>query len=303
MGGSSYSSDTYNHIRATYVGKSINEVFHSRAIDPAMNPKGLLFRESRDSEANPEALPIIVGLDVTGSMGLIPHALCQGKLGTMIETMIRHQIKHPAVMFMGIGDHLCDDAPLQVGQFESGAVELNRWLTSVWLEGGGGGQNVESYLLAWLVAARHTVCDHFEKRKRKGYLFTIGDEWCHQELEAGFLSTCIGYQTQQAISREIILAEAQRNYEVFHIHINSTGYRNDDSVIGPWKRLLGERLLLLDDHENVAELIAGTVSIIEGARIDDVVAGFIEPVDSSVTRALATVVGSSMHSVKGTVSL
>lgn len=37
-------------------------------------------RECRDSEEHPESLPIIIALDVTGSMGMVPHSLITGGL-------------------------------------------------------------------------------------------------------------------------------------------------------------------------------------------------------------------------------
>ena len=40
--------------------------------------------------------------------------------------------------FVAVGDATCDRAPLQVGQFESAAKEMDQWLTWSFLEGGGG---------------------------------------------------------------------------------------------------------------------------------------------------------------------
>lgn len=37
-------------------------------------------RECRDSEEHPETTPIIIALDVTGSMGRIPHDLVKNQL-------------------------------------------------------------------------------------------------------------------------------------------------------------------------------------------------------------------------------
>ena len=131
-------------------------------------PSKALLRESRDSTSNPNSLPVIIALDVTGSMRTIPHSLVKEGLPNMVGNMIQRGVTDPAILFLGIGDHTCDDAPLQVGQFESGDEELDLWLTRTWLEGHGGGNNGESYLLAWYFAAKHTITDAWEKRGQKG---------------------------------------------------------------------------------------------------------------------------------------
>ena len=79
-------------------------------------------------------------------------------------------------MFGAIGDHECDSCPLQVGQFESGDVELDMWLTRTFLEKGGGGNNGESYGLAWFMANNFIRTDAKDKRQQKGFVLTIGDE-------------------------------------------------------------------------------------------------------------------------------
>ena len=169
MGYARWSSDAYAHLRASYATKSGDDIFtnnRSRTIAPEMNPYGLSFRESRDSEAHPNSLAISVFLDVTGSMGRIPEQLIRHKLGSLMDTLTGHGVDSPQILFSAIGDHLSDSAPLQVGQFESGTQELSACLSSIFIERGGGGQNMESYLLAWLVGGRHTSIDCFEKRQR-----------------------------------------------------------------------------------------------------------------------------------------
>src|SRR5689334_13958049 len=265
MGNSSWSKDAYNHLRANYATKSTARVFINRSIDKDMSPRGVAFRESRDSTEHPESLAIGVFLDETGSMGSIPDMLVRHKLGNLMNTLIEHGIPDASVLFGGIGDQYSDNSPLQVGQFESGTDELNSWLTKIFLEGNGGGQSMESYSLAWLFFARHTSIDCFEKRNQKGFLFTIGDEGVHKMLERDFLTDLLGYRFYEDIPAEQLLAEAQRMYHVFHLHVTETGA--SVGIIDGWRKLLQERLIIVDDYNNIAEIIASTVAVVMGADL------------------------------------
>lgn len=286
MGYSKWSSDTYTKMQATYSRQSRSAIFRSNAIHADLDPRGLIVRESRDSVEHPNALAIGVFLDVTGSMGRIPEMLIRHKLGSLMDTLIDHGIDDPQVMFSAIGDHLSDRAPLQVGQFESGTEELNDCLSKIFLEGGGGGQNKESYALAWLVGGRHTAIDCFEKRRTKGFLFTIGDEMCWESMDAPRLQNIMGYRQAESLNARQLLQEAQEMYHVFHIHINETGYRDNPTVMHFWRDLLGERFLVLDDHRALAEVIASTVALVSGVDPDRLLQTFDSQTAGSVQQAL-----------------
>lgn len=292
MGYTSWSKDAYDHLKKSYKTKSRSDIFKSdktRMIAPEMDPKGLAFRESRDSAAHPNSLALGVFLDVTGSMGRIPEQLIRHKLGSLMDTLLEHDVQDPQVMFTAIGDHISDRAPLQVGQFESGTDELNACLANVFIEGGGGGQNKESYLLAWLIAGRHTSIDCFEKRGQKGFIFTIGDEKSWDSIDSKRLKNLMGYAETEPINAKDLLAQAQRTYHVFHIHINETGYRNNPDVFGYWRDLLGERFLILDDHTALAELIASTVAVMSGVDLAKVTSSFDKDTANMVKKSLVNV--------------
>ncbi len=305
MGNSRWSSDAYTTLKSDYSKMATDDIFTSRNdIDPSMSPVGVKYRESRDSEAHPESLAIGIFLDVTGSMGVIPEILVRQKLGALVETMLNHGIEHPAIMFGAIGDHIADNVPLQVGQFESGTIELNEWLTKTFLEGGGGGQNMESYLLAYLFSARHTSIDCFEKRGTKGFLFTIGDEKSWDQVDADHLKAIMGYPQSDPITLGDILAEVQRTYHVFHVHINQTGYKDDPDVIGHWRGLLGERLIILDDYNALAEVIASTVAVMRGVDLASVTASFDSATAALVNHALLNVANTDLATTnKGIIDL
>ena len=294
MGYTKWSDDAYDYLKTSRSSASVNDIFTNNSrgrTSDKMLPFGVKFRESRDSDAHPESLSIAVFLDVTGSMGKIPEILVREKLGALMNTMIEHGIAHPQILFGAIGDHHSDRFPLQVGQFESGTNELDMWLTDIYIEGGGGGQNRESYTLAWLFCARHTSCDCFEKRGQKSFLFTIGDEMAWDVLQQAKLKDLMGYPQGDDLSDKQLLAEVLKSYHAYHIHINQGSYNNDPEVLGYWRNILGERLIILDDYNLVAETIASTVAIIHGIDSSKVLASF----DAKT----AKLVGSALANIKG----
>lgn len=143
MGYTSYCADV-REVRASslcYASAPVDVTFkqqRERKIHDSMSPQGIVVRECRDSDVHPNTIPIILTLDVTGSMGAIPRQLIADGLPTMMGTLIQNGVPDASLMFMAIGDHECDRFPLQVGQFESGDEELDMWLTRTYLEGGGG---------------------------------------------------------------------------------------------------------------------------------------------------------------------
>jgi hypothetical protein len=219
-----------------------------------MDPKNIKVRESRDSAEHPESVAIIIALDVTGSMGSIPESIVRRGLPTLMDSMIQAGIKDPQVLFMGIGDHVYDRAPLQVGQFESSAELLDRWLTKVYLEGGGGGNSWESYTLAWLIAARHTSIDCFEKRKQKGFLFTVGDETINPDIPGDVIQRLTGIGQAETISSQMLYEEVSKKYNAYHFHVNHNG-RNCTG----WKEVVGQNLIILDDYHQLSKQIADIV--------------------------------------------
>ena len=292
MGYSSWSDDAYTSLSSSkdYASKSADDIF-SKSANKDMLPKGIDVRESRDSDEHPESLAVMVFLDDTGSMGRIPEDIVKNELPTLMNTIIDNGIKHPQVLFGAINDHnTYVDAPIQLGQFESGTEELDKWLTSVAIQSGGGAQARESYLLAWYAAGRHTSIDCFEKRNEKGFLITIGDEMSWDSLSPEAIEKIFGGEASESVTDKQLLDEAQRLYNVYHIHVNEASYRDDPQVLGYWEEMLGERLIVLNDYKAICATIATLIAVQHGVDIKDVTSKFDAKTAGHVTTALATVV-------------
>ena len=103
MGTARWNHDDWSDYAAATSRKNTEAVFTSRSMAPDPNPFGVVARESRDSDLNPEATAVIVGLDVTGSMGMIADALAREGLGTMVEEILARQpVPDPHILCMGI---------------------------------------------------------------------------------------------------------------------------------------------------------------------------------------------------------
>ncbi len=282
MGGTRYnlSKRALKAQKEGYASKSMNEIFkqnRERRAHNSMNPNGVDFREARDSEVHPNSFPVILALDVTGSMGHIPHDLIKEGLPKLMGGIIQNGAEDVALLFLGIGDHECDSYPLQVGQFESGDEELDMWLTRTYIESGGGGNAGESYLLSWYFAAFHTRTDAFEKRNQKGILFTIGDEPNLKHLPASAIQEIMG-SGQQTFSEMELFQEVQKKYDVFHISVNHSG-RAIQAEKG-WKQLLGDNCISVSDYRTIPEVITKVVcenypsasgkTDISGVNFDDI---------------------------------
>lgn len=233
------------------------------SLDPRKIKNGI--RESRDSADHPNSLPVAVFFDVTGSMGGIPRVL-QGKLSQLMDVVIaKAKIPDPQVLVGAIGDYHCDKYPLQVGQFESDN-RFDEQLRAIILEGGGGGQTMESYSLAYRFAAHHTATDAFDKRGKKGYFFTIGDEFPWPTVTKAELKTLFNVEAEEDDKVEDLIAKASERWEIYHIFPLESGYGTNDAIKSRWRELLGERVIMLDDQTLICETIASLIYMMETAK-------------------------------------
>lgn len=284
MGYGAWSSTTYNNLSASLSNQSRGTIYSRTSKSDntksgqKINVEEIKFRESRDSEEHPLSTPIMIALDVTGSMGIIPEKLIKGGLGVLVnEILQRKPITDPHLLFMGIGDAVQHDrAPLQVTQFESDNRICDQ-LTDIWLEGGGGGNHFESYDLAWAFAIYKTITDAWDKRKEKGFLFTIGDEQFPKSTSLSYFNNSITNDVKE-VSPLFLLDEASKKWNIFHIIIAQGDYasRYLKDVKDSWKQHLNKRVLLLNDYNFLPQLIISAIALDSGVEFDTVMSWWQE---------------------------
>ena len=270
MGSGSWSSASYDaysttrgYAKIAATADNVRQFFTNERMPKYLDPFLVRVRESRDSREHPESTPVILGLDVTGSMGELSASIAKNQLNElMLEIYKTKPVSDPQVLFCMIGDHKTDDAPLQVSQFESD-IRIAEQLTQAYFEGHGGGNGGESYLAAWYFAAKHTSVDSWEKRGRKGFLFTIGDECCHDSIDANAIHKIFHDDAERAYTAEELYRAASEKYEVFHLLVGSYAEQGADKY---WKDLVGERAVVVDDSSTLpAVILDAMTSVVSSA--------------------------------------
>lgn len=281
-------SDWTSYSRKHIAGKTTDQYYSTKHLHESLNPKGIKVRESKDSKENPESTAIIVGLDVTGSMDPVLDVVARKGLNTLFtEIYSRRPVADPHIMIMGIGDVECDSAPFQVSQFEAD-IRIAEQLKNIYLERGGGGNNYESYVLAWYFAAYHTSIDCFDKRKKKGYLFTVGDEEPTPIMKASSINSIIGDKCKNDYTGSDLFSLISKEYEVYHIMVEEGNYFRDhgEKVVKKWTSLLGQRALRLKDHKHLPEVIVSAIQLNEGTEKDAIIKSWKGPTSVIVEEAI-----------------
>ena len=260
MGYGNYSLAAHAALTAKRAHQAGAEVFTQRQCHPLMNPKGLKVRESRDSADHPDSLGITFALDVTGSMGDIPHLLATKELPNFMKLLTACGVADPQLMFMAIGDANSDQAPLQVGQFESTAELMDQWLTWSYLEGGGGGTGEESYELAFYIAAQHIDTDNLVKRKKKGYLLLSGDERPYTAVSRHHIESLVGEKLDEDIPIAEVIAAAAETHHVFFLIPDLARRARCEAR---WRELLGSHTICMESPADTCAVAAAIVGLTE----------------------------------------
>ena len=77
MGYGSYKAADWTRLKTSRkIDKApVNEIFKATKMDDRYNPYYVDKREARDSEEHPNSTPIVIGVDVTGSMGYLSNEI------------------------------------------------------------------------------------------------------------------------------------------------------------------------------------------------------------------------------------
>ena len=242
--------------------------FINRSLNEDLNPQNIV-RECCNTEEHPNTLPVILALDVTGSMGDVAVEIAK-KLNPVMTNLLS---KYRDIEFcvMGIGDLAYDHAPIQMSQFESD-TRIAEHLDKIYFEFGGGGNDYESYTAAWYMGVNHSKLDCWEQG-RKGVIITIGDEFLNPYLPYKTLSYATGDKIQSNIETAQLYKAAKEKFDIYHIDV-AHGYRasGQDSRMDDFAETIGKSHCFPANLDNVADTI---VEIIDSVQQDNDVANIV----------------------------
>ena len=291
MGRGSYTARDWASLRkqrGISSSAAVDSLFQNRTVRSAYDTRYIGLRESRDSEDSPRSTPIILGFDVTASMGFLAKELAVNALHKTITALYEQEIvDNPQIMCAAIGDCKSDAYPLQVTQFEAD-IRIMKQLAELCLEGGGGGNGGESYNLLWHFAGRYTKTDAYEKRQKRGVLITVGNDNCHDGLTASEISRVFRDRSAYALSNEELLRTAGELYDIYHIHIEM-GSPQDREITASWRDLLGGRATVISvkDIGYLHALLTAIIAIASGKEVNSVLKGIDQEAAEAIARSVA----------------
>ncbi len=241
---------------------SAQDMFKSRQIDPALNPYKVI-RECCDSDEHPNTVPVILALDVTGSMGCTAVEIAK-KLNTVM-TELYNKTKDVEFMIMGIGDLAYDHAPIQASQFESD-IRIAEQLDKIYFEAGGGGNGFESYTSAWYFALNHTKLD-CHNRGKKGLIITMGDEPLNPYLPKEPLSRSVGDNLEADVETMSLYMETIKKFELYHLAVidsHSCGIGYEERIDKTFDEYFDKKHLQKVNLDNIIQTIVNIVTDFAG---------------------------------------
>lgn len=264
MGGGSWTESSYERYSKSkgrtydFMSKKVSTqgMFERRRIHESLDPFKVV-RECCDSAEHPNTIPVILALDVTGSMGKACYETASS-LGAIMNDLYK-KYTDIEFMMMAIGDLAYDDAPIQASQFESDE-RIAEAIDNIYMEMGGGGNAFESYSAAWYFGLHHTKLDCWNRGK-KGIIITLGDEPMNPYLPKRELSIVLGDSLQADVNTPELYNEAKSKFDIYHIAVddaNSSYNHYRERIDGTWGKLLQQNLRV-STIKSLSKVITGCI--------------------------------------------
>lgn len=201
--------------------------------------------------------PIIIRLDVTGSMDKAPgEFLDRAPLIYMTLAQYRPDVE---ISFGAVGDATCDEYPLQINHFGKGG-DLEDHLKAIGCEGRGGGQISESYELCGYFDLNHVKTP----KAKSPFLFIFGDEKFYNQVSPTQVAHYIGDRLEAPIPADQVWKGLLQRFNLYFLQ-KKYGYGDepaiDEQVREHWAHAIGsQRVRLVPNMERAVDVIIGLVA-------------------------------------------
>ena len=206
--------------------------------------------------------PVVIAVDVTGSMREYPKMIFE-KLCMLYNEVLyflpKKLKKEFEISFAAIGDAYCDEHPIQITDFAKEG-DLDKNINSLYPEGGGGGQTMETYeLIAYYY---NTRCKMPNIAKGiKPILIFIGDEGYYPKINRGFIERYIGDPPETDLISKEIFKELKEKFDVYILRIKYQYTDDEVKINNKWIDALGnEKVIILKDPRRVVDTILGLIA-------------------------------------------
>eukprot|EP01123_Difflugia_compressa_P006201 TRINITY_DN1837_c0_g1_i1.p1 TRINITY_DN1837_c0_g1~~TRINITY_DN1837_c0_g1_i1.p1 ORF type:complete len:303 (-),score=57.49 TRINITY_DN1837_c0_g1_i1:52-960(-) len=263
MGGSYYDREVSS--TTTAYSEQATKVLSQTVLHPLLNPF------QRPISCTPEQIPLVVAIDVTGSMSNWPKILWDKMPMFYGQVMMKNYIQNPAISFCAIGDAYGDKAPLQVCPFAQGNA-LDEWISKIYLEGGGSGRQQAhetyelaafyySHLFTWEGEPEPEPGTNEPYTGRKGFFFIAADEFFYEELNQNQVCKLIlGEQPPPTHSKDVLRKLTTK----FHVFLIKKHYdtKNEPNICKQWGEVIGSNHILpLSDPKAIVDIMLGILAI------------------------------------------
>ncbi|MDP3899931.1 MAG: hypothetical protein Q8Q23_02510 [bacterium] len=257
-------SATYKGEQRAKQGKGLDSLVDPKTHDGYRESNNLLVPKGNKFLLKENiAMPVMTGLDTTGSMGdnvniafsVLPDLL---KLLVLDERAVLRNRYHTQICTSVIQD-IADNFPFQISEFEpDNEVEKQMQLL---VPESQGGDNTEDYQIS-LYAAAFRVKTSIVKYSLKGYYFIVGDEIGREQLTVSDARKIFGDvdMPQSDIPVRTLGKTVLSKWHAFFLQVGGSGYITDY-----WAKIFGkERTVLLPHTEDLAQVQAVIIGLTEG---------------------------------------
>eukprot|EP00455_Lapot_gusevi_P018726 TRINITY_DN2025_c0_g2_i2.p1 TRINITY_DN2025_c0_g2~~TRINITY_DN2025_c0_g2_i2.p1 ORF type:complete len:311 (+),score=120.49 TRINITY_DN2025_c0_g2_i2:82-1014(+) len=242
--------------------KEAEEIFNRRKeMDPIVNPLG---RQLVCSSEN----AIVCAIDVTGSMGDWSKIIYDKLPMFYGQILMQGYLEDPSISFAAVGDCNFDRAPLQVTEFAQG-LDIDEQIEKMWLEGGGGAGDAESYEFAAYFYSTHVEFPNMAPGHKPFFFFT-GDEKFYRSISRTAIKKYLGDDLPASVMATTAFDQLKEKYHVFLLKKPYSDDRAEQKISEMWETVLpAHHILRFSNPKACIDVMLGALALAGRTRTLD----------------------------------